>query len=189
MRPLTPRTRARSATVAAATLCALPLVLAACSSTGKTTATAGTSTTTSAPATTTTTAQSATTTATSGTPAASTADVHVGTTSLGQVLVDKSGRTLYLLTKDTAATSTCTGGCAAAWPPLIVTGSPTTGAGVTGTVTTIKRADGTTQVVVNGHPLYTFAGDSKPGDTNGQNVEKIWFAVTPKGTPVAAHAS
>src|SRR5262249_29058950 len=123
--------------------------------------------------------------AASSTSAATTADVLVAETELGKVLVDKQGRTLYLLTKDTATKSNCSGACAQAWPPLTVSGSPTAGPGVTGTLTTIKRADGTTQVVIDGHPLYTFAADSKAGDTHGQEVADVWYAVTPQGS--AAH--
>ena len=66
-------------------------------------------------------------------------------------------------------------------PPLTVTGTPTAGPGVTGTLTTLERADGTTQVVIDGHPLYTFAADSKRGDTSGREVEHVWCAVTPQG--------
>jgi predicted lipoprotein with Yx(FWY)xxD motif len=170
-RPTSPPT---AATAIGASL-ALALALAACSSSSKTTTTAATSSTTPTTA--------ATTSSTAA--AVTSADVNVAQTSLGKVLVDKDGKTLYLFTKDTAGTSTCTGVCATAWPPLTVTGAPTKGAGVSGTITTLKRQDGTTQVVIDGHPLYTFSADSKPGSTSGNDVEDSWYAVTPAGSAVS----
>lgn len=88
----------------------------------------------------------------------------------------------YIFKKDTTpGTSACSGSCATNWPPFTTT-SPATlkaGAGVTGTLATIKRDDGTDQVTYNGAPLYYFAGDSKAGDSNGQNVGGIWFIAAP----------
>ena len=83
-------------------------------------------------------------------------------------------------TTSTSATSETTSTTAATSTSAGV--SSTTGAGVTGTLTTIRRADGTTQVVIDGHPLSTFAADGKPGDTSGQEVAQVWYAVTPQGT-------
>jgi len=100
---------------------------------------------------------------------------------LGLVVVDDQGRVLYSYAKDTASTSACTGGCATTWPPLTTSGTPTgSGLGATA-LATITRADGTEQVTLGGHPLYTFSGDSKPGDTNGQGTGGVWYVVGPVG--------
>jgi predicted lipoprotein with Yx(FWY)xxD motif len=102
---------------------------------------------------------------------------------LGVVLTGAGGKTLYILTKDTANASTCAGTCATNWPPLTVPsgGTATGGSGVTGTFSTFARADGTTQVAHNGMPLYYFAGDKAAGDTNGQGSGGVWFVATPAG--------
>jgi predicted lipoprotein with Yx(FWY)xxD motif len=122
----------------------LALTAAACGSSKK-------SDTTDAAAgnTTSTTAGSTTTKPAAG---ASGASIALADTSLGKVVVDSDGRTLYLFEKDTGPTSTCTDACAKAWPAATVTGTPTAGDGVTGTISTTTRADGTTQIVLNGHP-------------------------------------
>jgi predicted lipoprotein with Yx(FWY)xxD motif len=114
---------------------------------------------------------------------------------LGPILVDAAGRTLYLYTKDTPGTSTCTGPCATLWPPLTVpAGSePQAGPGVSGTLGVIARPDGTRQVTINGQPLYRYSGDQGPGDVRGQGVGNVWFVVKPSGaqnaTPLPAPAS
>ena len=111
--------------------------------------------------------------------------VNVATSPLGQILIDAEGRTLYLFMNDTENTSVCTGGCAQAWPPLLVTGAPTGGLGVEASkLGTTSRTDGGTQVTYNGHPLYHFASDSAPGDTKGQGVGGNWFVVSPQGEPI-----
>ncbi|HEY3724071.1 MAG TPA: hypothetical protein VGN59_12030 [Acidimicrobiia bacterium] len=121
------------------------------------------------------------------------ATVGVTSTSLGSALVDAQGRTLYLFKKDSGTTSTCTGACAASWPPLIAAGAPKVGSGAKASlVGTTTRPDGTTQVTYNGHPVYTFSGDQSPGDTNGQGVVAFgaaWFAVSPSGNQVSGSAS
>jgi len=99
---------------------------------------------------------------------------------LGKILVTMAGRTLYRYTPDTTTTVACTGGCASLWPPLVLpTGAtvPTGGTGVTG-LGTIKDPSGKLQVTFKGHPLYTYAGDTEPGETNGQGVDNLWFVVT-----------
>ncbi len=101
----------------------------------------------------------------------------VNNATYGQILADSSGMTLYLLTQDSPTFSACSGSCASLWPPLTVTGTPTLAAGLSGTLTTLKRADGTLQVEYNGMPLYTFAGDNKPGDVNGECAQGVWFVV------------
>ena len=107
---------------------------------------------------------------------------------LGEHLVGPNGHTLYLFEKDTGSTSTCTGACAAAWPPLITTGAPTAGgAADAGLLGTTKRPDGTMEVTYGGHPLYYFSGDAAAGDTAGQEVEAFgaeWYAVAPSGKAV-----
>jgi predicted lipoprotein with Yx(FWY)xxD motif len=107
---------------------------------------------------------------------------------LGDILVDGKGMTLYLFTKDQVNVSNCNGGCAAAWPPLVVAAgqNPTAGDGVTGKLDAITRTDGSRQVTYNGLPLYYFASDSKPGDTNGQGVGGVWFIVHPTDAAAAA---
>jgi predicted lipoprotein with Yx(FWY)xxD motif len=121
------------------------------------------------------------------------ATVGVANTSLGKVLVNSKGLTLYLFKKDSGTTSACSGACASAWPPLRAKGKPTVGAGVTASkVGTTSRSDGSPQVTYNGHPLYLYQGDSKPGDTNGQGISAFgagWFALSASGNQVAGQAS
>jgi predicted lipoprotein with Yx(FWY)xxD motif len=121
------------------------------------------------------------------------ATVGVANSSLGSILVNSSGRTLYLFKADVGAKSACSGACAAAWPPLLATGKPTAGSGLTASkLGTITRSDGTQQVTYNGHPLYLFVNDTKAGQTNGQGVTAFgaaWFALTPSGTQASAPAS
>lgn len=113
------------------------------------------------------------------------ATVAVAETDLGEVLVDGDGFTLYLFTNDSEGSSACTGGCASTWPPLTVDGEPSAGDGVDASLLgTITRDDGSTQVAYNGHPLYTYAPDEAPGDTTGQGVGGVWFALTPAGDAV-----
>jgi len=119
------------------------------------------------------------------TPAASSgpAVVDVGQNgTLGSFLVDSKGMTLYLFTQDSPNTSNCYTACATAWPPLLTSGAPTAGSGVTGSMLgTTKRTDGSTQVTYNGWPLYYWANDKKPGDVTGENVQGVWFVITPAG--------
>jgi predicted lipoprotein with Yx(FWY)xxD motif len=101
---------------------------------------------------------------------------------LGSFLVDSKGMTLYLYTKDTPNKSNCYGGCAGYWPPLLTTDAPRAGTGVTASMLgTTKRTDGTTQVTYNGWPLYYYASDKAAGDTTGENVQNVWFVITPAG--------
>jgi predicted lipoprotein with Yx(FWY)xxD motif len=111
--------------------------------------------------------------------------------SFGAILTGPNGMTLYTHAGDTATESTCTGACATAWPPLATTGMPTAGAGVTGTLGTTSRADGTTQVTYDGHPLYYWQGDTKAGDVTGDDVEGFSVAtVGAAGTqPPASEAA
>jgi len=115
-----------------------------------------------------------------------------GTTKVGSILVDAQGRTLDLFKQDTGTTSTCTGACAVAWPPLTASGTPSAGSGANASsLGTTTRSDNSRQVTYNGHPLYLFSQDSKPGDTNGQGVTAFgasWFAVTPSGNQASAQS-
>ncbi|MBN9326448.1 MAG: hypothetical protein BGO38_10200 [Cellulomonas sp. 73-145] len=118
-----------------------------------------------------------------GSASAAAATVMTASSSLGTILVDGSGRTLYLFTKDSPGTSTCTGGCLAVWPPLL--GTPTAGTGVDASMLgTLTRPDGKTQVSYKGMPLYYWAQDSAPGQTSGQGVQGVWWVVSPQGTPI-----
>lgn len=127
-----------------------------------------------------------------GSPASSTSGstlVHSGTVaSVGLVLTNPQGLTLYRLTTDHGS-STCNASCAATWPPLTVSSGtkPSAVSSLHGKFGTITRSDGTTQVTYNGWPLYTFAGDTKAGQANGQGISGVWYAVTP--TVVAATSS
>ena len=117
------------------------------------------------------------------------ATVGVAGTGLGDILVDRQGRTLYLFERDSGTTSECTGACAANWPPLRVRGTPLVGSGAKASdVGTTTRPDGISQLTYKGHPLYTFVNDKKPGDTNGEGLSAFggsWFAVSAAGAKVA----
>ena len=116
------------------------------------------------------------------------ATVAVASSKLGDILVDADGRTLYAFTKDQGDQSACSGECAANWPAL--TGAATAGTGAEAAlVSTSMQANGTDQVTYGGKPLYHFAGDAKPGDTNGQGVGSVWFAVAADGELVKAKAT
>ncbi len=104
------------------------------------------------------------------------------TDKLGKILVDGAGRTLYALTKDTDNTTTCYDKCEQAWPPLLTLDKPTLGDGADATLLgSTQRKDGTLQVTYNGMPLYYYAADRAPGDTNGQGVGGVWYVVAPDG--------
>ncbi len=134
----------------------------------------------------------------SGAAAPQTAEGHpvtvgVSNSSLGNILVDSQGRTLYMFEKDVGTTSECTGACASIWLPLPANGNATLGGGTNASlVGTTTRSDGTSQVTYNGHPLYLYSGDHNPGDTNGQGLTAFgggWFALSPDGNPVSGQAS
>jgi predicted lipoprotein with Yx(FWY)xxD motif len=117
--------------------------------------------------------------------------IAVGQSSRGPIVVDKAGRTLYRYDKDTpgSGTSTCTGACAQAWPPAIVTGEPTAAPGVGGALSLITRPDGTHQLALDGHPLYRYVGDQGQGDTTGDGFGGIWHVLHPSARSSAAGAS
>ena len=109
---------------------------------------------------------------------------------LGMVLVDSDSRTLYYFEKDqhgryVATKSACYGACAEAWPPLLTGGEPEAEDGPSSTkLGMLKRKDGTLQVTYFGHPLYTYVGDEKPGEANGNDIDQFgaeWYALQPNG--------
>ena len=176
--------------------CALVLALAGCSSSSESsgggTATSGGSTaasgTTSSSDGSTTGGSGSTNGAgatTDGTQPATAFTLTVAETSLGTILANGTGHTVYLFTPDKKNKSVCTGPCTADWPPLSVSGEPTFGDGIdAGLVKVIKRPDGSKQLSYAGHPLYTFSGDANSGDVNGQSIGGVWFAVAPDGQRV-----
>lgn len=127
-----------------------------------------------------------------GTPATgSTVQVEVMSSTFGDYLAGADGKALYVLTNDSTGTSTCVDECAQNWPPFTLAEGETTtaGAGVTGELGTLQRPDGSTQVSINGLPLYYFAGDTAAGDTNGQGINDVWFLASPAGGPLSAGAA
>ncbi|MGO9188229.1 MAG: hypothetical protein ACLP8X_07160 [Streptosporangiaceae bacterium] len=121
--------------------------------------------------------------------AASSTTLTARTIGSQQVLTNSAGLTVYWFVPDTSTTSKCTGSCATYWPP--VKGPATAGSGVTGTLGTITRSDGTTQATYDGHPLYTYAGDSAPGQAKGNGLNAsggLWYEMTVSGATPAAGA-
>jgi len=112
---------------------------------------------------------------------------------LGSFLADGSGRALYLFTSDTSATSSCSGACTSAWPPLTAKGSVSASGGAASSdVGTITRSDGTKQVTYAGHPLYYFSGDIGAGQTSGEGSNAfgaLWWLVAPSGRQITTSAS
>lgn len=121
--------------------------------------------------------------------------IQLGTSAkYGSILVNAQGMTLYELTSEAGGKIACSGGCLAVWPPLLVpagTTVPTAAPGVVGTLGVITRPDGTVQATQNGFPLYTFAHDSAPGDTNGQGIVAFggtWHVIQNTFLPLSATA-
>jgi len=119
--------------------------------------------------------------------------VSTASTSLGRIVVNSGGRTLYMFSKDKNDKSACAGMCAKFWPPLIAAGKPrATGGARASLLGTTKRADGRMQVTYNRHPLYTFVKDTKKGQTHGEAFSAFgakWYAVSPAGAKVVPHAA
>jgi len=114
--------------------------------------------------------------------------VAVGTTGLGRILVDSKGISLYDFPPDKGTMSVCYGACAALWPPVITHGKPVAGPGVRASLLgTTKRKDGKLEVTYNGHPLYYWVGDHKPGQTTGQGLNQFggpWWVLSPRGKEI-----
>jgi predicted lipoprotein with Yx(FWY)xxD motif len=104
---------------------------------------------------------------------------------VGAILVDAKGFTVYDFHKDKGTTSSCYGGCAKVWPPVLSEGAPQSGEGASSSkLGTTKRKDGTTQVTYAGHPLYTYVADKKPGEANGHDFSSYgaqWYALKGNG--------
>ena len=119
--------------------------------------------------------------------------VSIHKTALGNILADARGHTLYLFEKDKNRMSSCNGACIAYWPAVITGAKPRAGAGARASLLgTTKRSDGRRQVTYAGHPLYTFAGDSKAGQTTGEGLTDFgaaWDAIAPNGRQIEADAS
>jgi len=161
------------------------LLLAACSSSSSTTtSTPATSSPAAAPAA----AQASSSAATGQASSAATVSLAAISGIPGQALVGGSGRTLYLFQADKNRTSACSGACAAAWPPYIVTGTPPAGSGVNQALLgTIIRPDGTMQLTYDGHPLYYFTADTAAGTAHGQAVKAFgaeWYVVGASGSKI-----
>jgi predicted lipoprotein with Yx(FWY)xxD motif len=128
-----------------------------------------------------------------GTQAAGATTVATSSTSLGTILVDGQGTTLYLFERDRGPTSTCSGACVQQWPAVTTHGKPHAGSGTTASLLgTTERSDGTTQVTYAGHPLYAYAGDGSAGDTNGQGIDAFgakWYVVAPSGSAITRQAT
>jgi predicted lipoprotein with Yx(FWY)xxD motif len=158
-------------------------VLGAVVAVGLITAACGSSTPAATTNTTTTTAAASTPAGTTGSSGQVVAEI-VSNAKIGSpILVNSSGLTLYKFSADSGNMSACNGGCTAVWPPLTVAAgtTPKGGPGTGGTFATITRTDGTLQVTYDGHPLYTFTGDSSAGATSGQNLTSDggkWTVVT-----------
>jgi predicted lipoprotein with Yx(FWY)xxD motif len=114
--------------------------------------------------------------------------VALAPSKFGRILVDAHGRTLYDFVADKTTASTCYGACASLWPPLTVSGTPKAGPQIRASLLgTTKRTDGTAEVTYNGHPLYYFASDTKPGDTTGQAINQFgapWYVLTRDGREI-----
>jgi predicted lipoprotein with Yx(FWY)xxD motif len=168
---------------AAPVLVGAAAVLAACGS-----STSPASSNTSAP----TAGSSATSSATSSTAAQSGLTIGTRSTRIGTVLVNAQGKTLYWFAIDTSTTSKCTGTCATYWPPVIGTPKAAAGSNLTMKFGTIKRSGGQLQATYDGHPLYTYAGDTSAGQTSGnaKNLSGgLWWAMTPTGAKPGAKPS
>ena len=124
---------------------------------------------------------------------ASTAVLRTASSPLGTIVVNSSGHAVYEFAADSKGHSTCSGECLTYWPPVAAPSTiPASIPGVTGKVGFIKRTDGKRQLTLNGMPLYTFTGDTKAGQTNGQGSSGSgakWWVVSPAGKPITAQAS
>ena len=129
-----------------------------------------------------------TTPAATGSPG-SPSGLHVASTSLGDVLVDSSGRTVYMLTADAPGHSTCSSACLAYWPPVAPAKAAST---VTAKVASATATSGAKIATAGGWPLYTFVQDQKPGDVTGEGISSfggVWYAVSPSGQPIKGATS
>ncbi len=178
-----------SATTAAAATTVAPTTAAAATTAKPTTTAAPTTAAAATTAKPTTTAAKPTTTAAAAPASATSLALHTDPT-LGPILVDSQGFTMYLFTKDTGTTSVCTDKCAQAWPAALVTGTPTAGPGLDASkLTASAQPDGSMQLTYNGHLLYRYAPDKAAGDTTGQGVGGVWFVLDAAGNQVGQAAA
>jgi len=114
--------------------------------------------------------------------------IALKSTKLGNILVDEDGKALYLFEADKSTSSTCTSACAASWPPVTTGGAPVAEHGARASrLGTTMRSDGKTQVTYAGHPLYYYAGDTKPGQLNGEGLDDFgaeWYVLAASGKKV-----
>jgi predicted lipoprotein with Yx(FWY)xxD motif len=113
-------------------------------------------------------------------------DLIVGSTSLGDIVVDAAGRTVYYYDADTAGSgvSACSGECLGAWPPVHASSADPQVDGITGQVGVITGNDGLPQLTLNGMPLYYYVTDAAPGDVTGQGSHAVWWVVAPDGSKI-----
>lgn len=121
----------------------------------------------------------------------SAAKVKTRTTSLGRIVVNAGGRSLYLFEKDKNGKSACYGLCTTYWPPLLTRGKPVAGAGIKAKLLGVTtRKNGTRQVTYAGHPLYRYGADTKPGQTAGEGLTDFgggWDVVAPSGKKIESN--
>jgi predicted lipoprotein with Yx(FWY)xxD motif len=114
--------------------------------------------------------------------------IKVAMSGAGSFLTDGHGRTLYLFTRDTGNMSSCTGGCASVWPAVTGSTAAQVGTGASASLLGTASNAGGQQITYNGHPLYYYAGDVNPGDTNGERLNEfggVWYEVSPSGVQVS----
>jgi predicted lipoprotein with Yx(FWY)xxD motif len=123
-------------------------------------------------------------------PAEAVGALMIAESSLGPIVVDENGMTVYMFDNDTQGgdTSACTGQCLEMWPPVIATSDAPTGEGLTGELGTIETPEGELQVTLNGWPVYYWFEDAAPGDVNGQAVGGIWWVLDAAGEPIREEA-
>ena len=111
--------------------------------------------------------------------------IQVISTSEGQVVANADGQTLYTYKDDAPTSTACTAAwCVQDWPPLVVTQAPTAIIGINAPLGILRRPDGTMQLTLSGHPMYTFSGDDRPGDLRGMGIGGDWYPISPDGTKV-----
>ncbi len=126
------------------------------------------------------------------TPAPNAADLTNASSTLGQIVVDGTGRTVYVFDRDVpnSGQSQCTGSCLSTWTPVITANDPPNAVGLPGVVGVITTAAGMRQLTINGQPLYRYSADTAPGDVKGQGIDGTWWVVDPTGVKVkGAHAT
>jgi predicted lipoprotein with Yx(FWY)xxD motif len=172
-------------TYAFALLALLAVVIAGCGGGGSSTSTSESESSAKESASSESSAGSENKSASSESSGGSAAVMSLGHTSVGMVLVDSNGMTVYDFHKDKGTTSSCYGACEQAWPPVTTEGEPTVGNGASASkLGTTKRKDGTMQVTYAGHPLYTFVEDKKPGEAHGNDTSAFgaqWYALKGNG--------